>query len=165
MILIQITGNPVEYRNAWCVYMCSDANRIVQYIGVCQLRELLTLEDAYCNSKFADVFGHPEAPMTLECVFMTLIENEARNQQRRLVGEHKPFCNYHGYFQALKNQFVKCNETGETFRNIRQAALAKGLDYGAIHRHLSGKPGHRQIKGFTFSYTMTWNNVDTPPAT
>jgi hypothetical protein len=163
-MIIQITANPIEWRNAWCVYTCSDANGIVQYAGVCQLRDVLTLEDAHCNSKFADVFGHPTAPMTLECVFMTLSESEARNEHRRVVGIHKPFCNYKGYYRALVYQYVKCNETGEVFQNARQAAIAKNVDPGALHRHLKGVPGHLQVKGYTFSYTMTWPLDSTPPA-
>lgn len=151
--VIAVTNN---IRLMYAVYMCKDISNVVQYVGIAPLSDLLTLEDAFCNSEFTEIFGQPNTPIELICEHITEDEKEAREQQRILITMHNPHCNRKGYYIHTKNQYVKCNETGETFRNTVEATKHHGVTYSALYNHLKRKPGHKTVKGRTYSYTIKW---------
>jgi len=146
-----------DMRLLYAIYMCKDAEGVIQYIGVTPLSELLTLDDAFCNNEFTNMFGKPLTALEIVCEHLTPSENEAYQTQRLLISQHNPYCNRHGYYQAKRNQFVRCDQTGETFRNATEAAKHHNLTPSALSNHLKRKPGHKTVKGRTYSYTTKWD--------
>lgn len=45
---------------------------------------------------------------------------------------------------------VLCNETGERWKTLKEAAQAHNLAESALSNHLNGKPGHKTVKGRTY---------------
>lgn len=143
----------VDFPQVHAVYLASDETA-VRYVGCSPLPELLTLEDAQCNSDWAKFFARPGATITLTVASLFTSEIEARREQQKLVDLWKPECNLRGFYLARKYQQVFCNETGETFRNAAEAAKAHGIDNAALGRHLKKEKGHKSIKGRTYTYTI-----------
>lgn len=151
---VHVITTASDIRQLYAIYTHSDANGVIQYVGVTPLSELFTLQDAQCNSVWHDVFSKPLTTLEMRVVALTPSEKEAYVEQRRLIAIHNPHCNRKGYWIDPKRQGVTCNETGETWETVKDAAAAHGLTYSALHAHLNRKPGHRTVKGRTYSRTM-----------
>lgn len=149
---IHVIATPDFIRWAYVVYIhqCTTTEQ-VHYVGVCELSKLFTLEDAQANSQWANKFKGNEN-VEIKVVGLTTDQNEAITEQRRLIQQHQPYCNMRGYHVGKKYQQVRCNETGERFRNASDASKAHGLSLSALYQHLQRKPGHKTVKGRTYDY-------------
>lgn len=139
--------------NSYAIYLNKTMDGVVQYIGVTKLIDLFRLEDARCNSKWLNYF---EGGIEIEVVATTDNMNEAYQEQRRLVSQYNPICNREGYYVPVNKQGVFCNETGEQFDSAMLCAKAHNLTYSALVNHLNRKPGHKTVKGRTYSRHMDY---------
>lgn len=151
---IHVVTTANDVRSLYAIYTHRDVDRVVQYVGVTPLSELFQMTDALCNSRWPDTFGKPVTTLEIEVIALTASEKEAYQEQRRLIMLYHPPCNRRGYHIAPENQHVVCNETGETWATIREAATAHGLSYSQLHSHLKRKPGYKSVKGKTYSRTV-----------
>lgn len=150
---IHVSTTANDIRQLYAVYMHRDVDSTVQYVGVTPLSELFTLEDAACNSEWADTFGKPLTTLEIEVIALTPNEREAFVEMRRQIAIHNPRCNKVGYYITTTRQGVICNETGEMWKSVRDASIAHGLSYSQLYNHLSRKPGYKSCKGRTYSRT------------
>ena len=151
--LTLINATVGDVTNAMCVYTHMDGrDGQVKYVGVCALTEVLTFADARCNSKWPDIFLAPNVPIivTVESVHET--EQEAIKARHDYISTLpvKPICNVKGFWIAPHRQDVICNETGERWKTIKEAAQAHNLSESALSNHLNGKTGHKSVKGRTY---------------
>ncbi|QWY83186.1 hypothetical protein [Rhizobium phage RHph_X2_24] len=145
-----------QIRSFYAVYMHEDAieNRVL-YIGVTRLDELFTFNDALCNSMWSDTVDRPEiVNLSVRVVALTEDEREAIMEQRRLIAEHRPFCNVKGYWVAPSRQKILCIETGEIFNSISDVEKAHGISRSAMSNHLNGKTGFKSVRGRTYKRTV-----------
>lgn len=150
---IRVVTTAADMRQLYAIYTVRDISNVVQYIGVSPLSELFTLSDANCNSEFIELFGKQATTVDIEVEALTSSEREAYIEQRRLIAIHRPHCNTRGIYVAVTRQRVMCNETGETWPTASAAAKDHGLSQSALHHHLNRRPGHKTVKGRTYSRT------------
>lgn len=59
----------------------------------------------------------------------------------------RPVCDLGG---QRKKVAIRCQETGQVFESVRDAARILGLNRGNLHHHLSGVKAHPRVGGMTF---------------
>jgi len=132
--------------NSHCTYEIWH-NDSLQYVGVCKLADVFAAPDARSSPDFIGT----EKPISLSIKWLGSradCYNARGNILKQLVAPPP------GNIRARTSQprEILCNETGERFATQSALARAIGTSQGNIAQHLSGKPGHRSIKGCTYRY-------------
>ena len=138
-----------DFSKLWCVYHHHDANDTLVYIGVCKLTELFSLPDARQNSEWVKRFGDDE-PVIIKLQMVCEDVVFCNNTRFRQVQELKPVCNMIGFSYGLQRVRIVCDQTGETFDSISEAARAHNLTQSALSNHVNRKRGHNSVKGRTY---------------
>lgn len=142
-----------EITNSFCVYSHMDgSDGQIKFVGFCALTEVLTFADARCNSRWPDIFLRPDARIIVQVESLHGTEMEANKAHHEFMSSlpSKPICNLKGYWVAPHRQDVICNETGERWKTVKEAAKAHNLSESALSNHLNGKTGHKTVKGRTY---------------
>lgn len=142
-----------SFYERWCVYEHIIFNDETQqdetiYIGHCVLRDLFIFSDARNNSKWQEIVS----PKTVLTIKLLNIGDRAdcANERSRLAMYHRPICNVQGMDTIGLSMRVTCNETGDSWANQQECALALGINQGQLSNHLSGRRGYKTIRGKTF---------------
>lgn len=137
-----------KWNEKWAVYIVIQNNAVI-YIGKTPLLDIMKLLDAHNNSEFAkmmekddDIFMRLEAILNSETI--------AYRVREKLVQQYQPVCNLRGH-SIREHQRVKCVETGEEFENAAAACKKYRLSQPNMSNHLRGIPGHKTLKGYTFT--------------
>lgn len=72
-----------------------------------------------------------------------------RNREPIKLAENEPTKHY---IPKHNGKRIRCNETGQEFKNQKQAADLLSLNSGQLSQHLNGRTGFYKVKGLTFSY-------------
>lgn len=145
-----VTTNLSKLSQEWAVYIIFDGiTAKVEYVGMCLMSQLFSIPDAFANSAFIKMFpdGHPVI-LRVDDVFK--IKAEAIKRQAILINDHQLY-----KIMALgrfgRSAPIICNETGETFPTLADAARAHGIAAGNLSNHLNHKPGFRSLRNRTYS--------------
>lgn len=145
-----VTTNLNKLAQEWAVYIIFNGiTAKIEYVGMCLLSQLFSVPDAFANSAFAKIFsnGHP-AILRVDDIFRT--RTEAMKRQGILITEHQLYkIMAEGRFG--RSAPIVCNETGETFPTLADAARAHGIGAGNLSNHLNHKPGFRSLRNRTYS--------------
>ena len=118
----------------------------IVYIGCCPTLQFMTLPDLRQNRLFQHGKDYLIKPISTHQGKGTAIKVHAQ-----LTGTGKmPHYNKLGYF--LKRGKIICDQTGETFSTINEAAEANFCSSSNLSNHLNHKPGFNSVKGKTFRY-------------
>lgn len=147
---LEISGilNPVIDSNSHVVYFLRDiATAEILFVGSGPLNSIFTLNELNRNGSFE---------RNRDYIFQLHSRHDNRVDALNAVGawmrtqETMPTLNRHGAFGHKGD--IRCNETGEVFRSQKAAAMAHGIDAGALGRHLARKPYHKSVKGRTYDF-------------
>lgn len=121
------------------------------FIGSCPLHDVFKFFDARNNSDWTQIYRNGGQVM-VRIIAIADDPTEARRYAMKHARSFNPMprCNLYGHNLAARGRPVECIETGEQFPNQKVAADIKGIDPGALSRHLKGKL--KQVKGLTFRY-------------
>lgn len=145
-----IVAFPHELGKLWCVYHHHDADDKIAYIGVCKLIEVFSCPDARQNSEWIKRFGGGKEALIIKIALTSVDEVQCNNARFRHVKELNPVCNMIGFSYFGAKVRIICNETGEEFESVSEAARVHNLTQSALSSHLNQKPGHRSVKGKTY---------------
>lgn len=148
-----ITLKQNEFENTFCTYEHwlrdpVDNTFKIKYVGCCKLREVFVYPDARRNNEWQRIFTK-DAILTVRIVFTSSNLVDCQNQMAEIYKRERPHCNVRGY-KMTSRTVVTCNETGETFNSILEAARAKGLSQSQLNNHINNRVGHKTVKGLTF---------------
>lgn len=119
------------------------------YLGICLHSELFEYPDAKRNSEWVKAFTKGEhLRIQVLHVAKTIEEAEAVATYHRAIKGY--YCNREGRL-VNSTGCVSCSN-GETYPSANAAAKSLRISQPALSRHLRGKPGHRSIKGLTFTF-------------
>lgn len=139
------------FEDHFCVYrhdLLGEQPRTIFY-GVCKLREAFGFPDARMNTEWRKIVT-PETPLGTAIVFTAKHLIECQNYRYRMIVLHKPHCNLNGTITQRGGRVV-CDQTGQVFETLAEAARTYELNPGALSNHVNGKPGFKSVKGKTFS--------------
>lgn len=145
-----ITNDINNIGKQWVVYYILDgATAKVEFIGVCLLSQLYGITDAKSNPIFRQKFpiGYP-AILQVTQFFQT--KKEALPVYYHAMRQYN-LAHIVAMGRMMGHAPVICNETGEEFNTIGEAATAHCIGAGNLSNHLNHKPGFRSIKGKTYS--------------
>lgn len=143
-----------DFEDAFCTYehwlqdpeFKEDAK--LMYVGYCKLSEVWLFPDARRNNEWQKHFLQGNL-VIIRIVLTSKRLIDCQNAMTKVYREQRPICNVKGY-RTSGRTMVTCNETGETFDSILQAARAKGLSQSQLTNHINNRPGHKSVKGLTF---------------
>ena len=71
----------------------------------------------------------------------------------------KPFSTYSsGWYRTGRHHIkVKCNETGDIYETLTEAAKTMGVGKSNLSKHLRRMPGHKSVGGHTYSFVEIRN--------
>lgn len=149
-----ITLKREDFEQVFCVYEhwlmpvdgVSDAK--MMYVGYCKLNEVWLFPDARRNNEWQKHFLQG-VTMSVRVIFTSKRLIDCQNVMTKIYRERQPICNVKGY-RTNGRTMITCNETGETFESIVQAARSKGLSQSQLTNHINNRPGYRAVKGLTF---------------
>lgn len=151
-MLIQI--NPAQMIPKYVTYILQDAQGRDVFIYYCKFIDLLKLHDLVKNPA-ADI------TQTYNIYVMGYYETvrEAQNAHALIVQERgQPILLKSHFYNALG--MIRCNETGQQWRNQADCVRQVGCDSSALSRHLKRQPGFATIKGMTYSRAAYIGNDD-----
>jgi hypothetical protein len=106
---------------------------------------VLTLSDVLKNPAF-NVY----APHTLRIHALFPSQEIARaNLREYLIRQPWPPLNKTSHINHYCR--IRCEQTGQEFRNAAEAAKLLGINAAQLSQHLRRMPGYKSIKGMTFS--------------
>jgi len=144
-----IVAHMRDFGRLYCVYEHHDADDNLLYIGVCKLIEVFSFPDARQNSEWIKRF--PADSVVIIKITMTSPDiNVCNNARHRQMLSLRPICNVLGFSYVGMKLKIICNETGEEFESVSEAARAHNLTQSHLSNHLNQKAGHRSVKGRTY---------------
>lgn len=141
--MIKLTGN--DAINSWCIYTLHDLNKKLIFVFTSKLSTVCSLRDVISNPAF-DV--NATYTFTIAQIYNTQTEaHNALYQYVQMFG--MPELNKTVRFNRFGK--VRCNETGQIWRNQNDCAKTLGINQGQLSLHLRRSPGYKTIKGLTFT--------------
>lgn len=137
-----------QFNNAHCVYQIRDASGQIIYIGTSKLKEAYDFPDARTNTEFHKL------PVEVAIEVKVLYVGEAHdcaNTAYALRMQHQPPCNVRGRSTRQMKKRIMCNETGEIFASLSDAARAHNIAASALSSHINQKRSCRTVHGRTYS--------------
>ncbi len=153
--MIEAIVIPKNVHSSWYVYEVLDVSDALMYIGFGKAADLLQLPELVANPAFDS-----SRPYRVKTVHECENRSQALNKASTLLMvKGMPVLNR----TARVNRFgmVKCDQTGQIFKNAKIAAERMGISQPNLSQHLSRKPGHKTIKGMTFSYAGFYGSENT----
>jgi len=137
-----------EMTRLWFGFVISDDQGIPYHVGVCKMGSLFSLKGVTVDLPdqitleiiAQDVQKRVAASQVLEWV-------HANGCQKEVLPD--PAALMKSYVRA--GTPVKCNETGEQFRTMTEAARRKGVSKATMSLHISGADGYEKVKGLTYA--------------
>jgi hypothetical protein len=149
-----------QFRDAYCLYSIhSNAPHHINkdnpatpfFVGVCKLRDVMLMVDAFRNTKFREVTDDDQLMLTI--LHTCNNETELQNLRMSMIKTFRPIANVVGYTEQSSRSVITCTYgvlEGVTFPTQAEAARRCGLSQGAISNHLNNTPGYEIIKGYKF---------------
>lgn len=117
------------------------------YIGNCALNQFVHAPDLRSNAQFRSNIDY------LICSHGVYADKSMGMQEQgiqvELMREMPP---YNKKGRVNFRTPIKCNETGEVFRTIKDAAFAHGCGQSNLSNHLNNRVGFRSVKGKTYHH-------------
>lgn len=138
------------------VYSVHDQSGEVVYIGHGRLEDIVT---------FARLRKDPSFDVTKRWTVVIAYKSQDRQEVMAMVRDYRivtcgelniPKFNKTAWINRRGK--VKCNETGEVFRNAACAAKHAGVSSGNMSRHLTFRSGYKTINGKTYSYAEYYDD-------
>lgn len=150
--MFKITGN--NALNGWCIYTLHNAKNELCFIWAAKIATVLGLREVLTNPAFDSEEVH-----TLSIV---QIYNSYKDAQTALLNymQVNRMPAYNKTIRYNRYSRVKCNETGQVFRNQLEAAQIMGINQSQLSKHLRRAPGYKSIKNLTFSNIRA--DIDAP---
>ena len=137
--------NPALMIPKYITYILQDGEGRDIFTYYCKFVDVLKLHDLVKNPA-ADI----KQTYNLYVVGYYDTMREAQNAHSALVQQRgQPVLLQTHFFNALGS--IRCNETGEVWRNQADLVRAIGCDSSALSRHLKRQAGFATIKGHTYS--------------
>lgn len=149
--MLQIVFAPLKNETLFSTYTLSINNQ-VQYVGYCRFVDILRLPD---------IISHPEFDRaqryTLQVHFLDENKYKCHNYATEILRAlpYKPIYNRVLFKQYNSN--VICDQTGEVWESATACARATGIPSSRLSCHLNRRPGHKTIKGLTYSKYLATN--------
>lgn len=150
MNLINITTlDIINFGQKWGVYHIRDTvTQVVIFVGMCQMNQLFNIPDAKNNGEFRRQFpADRSASLNVVNVFNT--KTEAHNYYCVEVKHHNMY-KMLATGNNMRSVPIICNETGEQFQTIVEAARAHNIAPGHLSNHLNLKIGFKTLKKKTY---------------
>ena len=144
---IQLITKLTELKKLYVIYELRDIHTAaIVYVGCAPLIQLMSLPDVWRNPRF-DEDKYYILDVTDYC------ENKiaAKNLHAQRIREKASWPEYNRYSYEHKGMII-CEQTGEVFETIADAARVHAIDPGALSNHLNRKPGFKSVKKRTYSY-------------
>ena len=150
-----ISGTLESHRKAWCMYEHHVPSRPGEppmhiYTGACLLRDVFAAPDAKRNTEWIKLVNPELTPVMLVITAIGTI-SEMLNARAIATRDKPTHCNRYGRDLSTTNRVLKCSN-GQTYHSQQHAADELGLNQSQLSKHLRRLPGHKSIKGYTFSY-------------
>jgi hypothetical protein len=149
-----------QFRDTYCLYTIhSNAPHHIDpknpstpfFIGVCKLRDVMLMVDAFRNTKFREVQDDDQLMLTI--LHTCNNESELHNLRATMVKAFRPMANVIGFTEQSSRSVITCTYgplDGVTFPTQAEAARRCGVSQGAISNHLNSTPGYEIVKGYKF---------------
>lgn len=139
------TINIIPNQSGYFMYSLTDFNGVIQYVGYDTFKGVMALEK---------LSGHL-TPVSYRLSFTGPYERQidASNAASDYIRQHcqqTPPLNLAA--TSKRGQQVQCDQTGIVYRNALDCAQQLAIGQGTLSNHLRRKPGHKSIRGMTFSY-------------
>lgn len=137
--------------NPYVVYELYDQQGTLQYIGHCKYTSLSAIPDAQKNPLFGDVFP-VGSTITVKVVGYFQEKHDGRNYiWAQMKANDMPFMMKYGA-RIKREKGVICQETGQTYHTVTEAARDAGVTQGYMSKHLHRHPDATTVRGYTYSY-------------
>lgn len=140
-------------RNPFVVFLLLDSSGTPQYIGTSRYAGLLSAGGARANSFFPKIF--PEgSTITIHILFTSIEKYECQNYVHEWLSKNpRPFMMRKGV-RLSRTKAVICNETGDVYESVSEAARAFKSSISAMSNHLYRRPGYLHVRGYTFNWNL-----------
>lgn len=146
-----ILTTPNTINNAYVVYKIYNTKYETLYIGSCKLNRLAEIPDAARNPMFKYIIK-PDQNIMIEILFTCNNRVDCYNLKIAKLYEMSelPILNSADDNKNLQGLPIKCVETGEIFRTLKEVAEAHGVTIPALSNHLRKQPKYNTVKGKTY---------------
>jgi len=145
---LTIAVNPSLVNSYWVVYTLKRfSNYELYHIGLCRFGELLNVPDARREPNFDPnetyiLTGEGTYATRADAVkYLSVVRARFKGVMPTLMKARL----------TSPRKIIKCDQTGEYFITIDELSKARGIYPSTISNHLNGKPGHKTVKGRTYS--------------
>ena len=140
----------LNIHHVYMVLRLNDGFEEIVYIGQNTLAGIVRLDDLIKLPAFEKNLTYSLCVLT--CHKREFDAKNAVGPAIRIICENRtPIYNIRSSYNARRSGII-CNETGKTFKTVTEAAREMGLSQGNLSQHVSGRPGFRQVKGYTFKW-------------
>jgi hypothetical protein len=143
-------------QNAWAVYTITaqdNSSGMPDFAWYCKHANVIAAADAIKNPDW-DHNKH----YLLDVVSLHKHRLEASNALSAWIKAHGwPPLNLTQHVN--RHNPVKCEQTGQTFRNAAEACSMLGINRSQMSQHLRKTPGYKTIKGLTFTNVSSASHV------
>ena len=131
--------------NQWCIYTLQNKAGVLVFIWAAKLANAMSARDAMSNPALKDDEDY---------YFQIAGVYPDQRHAQAALGEYlrkNPWPEFNKTVRWNRRTRVKCNETGQTWRNGAECASQLGINRAQLSQHLRRNPGYKTIRGLTFS--------------
>ena len=145
---MQFWNNSNMAQNLWCIYTLTpqdDVSGKPDFVWYCKFAHVTMIADAIKNPDYNHNINY-----LVRVISFHNHRLEASNAVSAYFRENGwPALNLTQHVN--RHNPVKCEQTGQTFRNAAEACNMLGINRSQMSQHLRRTPGYKTIKGLVFS--------------
>ena len=135
----------------WLVYSLHDNAGVMQFMGSCQIKNIMSIPDAKKHPMFSEIFPG-DVEVTVKIHKMMEVKSDCTLWVNRYLFDNpRPFMmQFRASYQG--RIALRCLETGEEFESLTECSTSHGISASALSNHLNGSQSYLTVGGRTYQH-------------